>query len=107
MLDFLAQNWQYIAISISLLSTIISIIILRVKSVPVRKLVKVISLVPQIITNAESVFPLSNEGRNKKDLVKSLFNDLLVAYGVEKYSKYIDIDNFIEEVLECPTKKLD
>lgn len=105
MIDFIRQNWQYFVVSVSLISTIISLIILKVKKVPLKKVVKVISMIPQLVSNAESVFPLSGSGKNKNDLVKSWLNDLFIAYGIEKYIKFVDIDNIIEEVLKCPIKK--
>lgn len=105
MLEFLKNNWHYIVVSLSIISTIVSLIVLKIKKVPLKKVVKVISMIPQLVSNAESVFPLSGSGANKNDLVKSWINDLFIAYGIEKYIKYVDIDNIIEEVLSCPTKK--
>lgn len=106
MSDIVKNLIIYIPVGVSALSIIINLIILKIKKVPLKKVVKCISLLPSIISNAEKVFPLSNEGEHKNDFVKYLFNDLLVAYGCERYAKYIDVDNLIEEVLECPQKKL-
>lgn len=105
-MDELVKNLIiYIPVGISALSIIINLIILKIKKVPIKKVVKCLSLLPSLVSNAEKVFPLSNEGDHKKDFVKSLFDDLLVSYGCERYAKYIDIDNIIEEILKCPTKK--
>lgn len=105
MLDFIKENLQYLYLILACISIVINIIILKLKKVPLTKVIKCVSLIPTLIANAEKVFPLSDEGNNKHDLVKSLFNDILVAYGVERYAKYIDVDNIIEEVLEAPQKK--
>lgn len=104
MIDFLKDNWQYLVAGLSCVSILINLIVLKVRKVPLSNVIKVISLIPNLISNAEKVFPLSNEGTNKKDLVKSWFNDLIIAYGVERYSKYIDIDNLIEAILNSPER---
>lgn len=106
MSDLVHNLLIYIPVGISAISIIINLIILKIKKIPIKKVIKCISLLPSIISNAEKVFPLSNEGENKHDLVRALFDELLCSYGVERYSKYIDVDNLIEEVLKCPQKKL-
>lgn len=105
MLEWLKEYYVYILAGISLISILLNIIILVIKHVPLSRIVKVISLVPSLITQAEKIFLISNNGSNKKEIVRQLYDKLLNYYGVAKYSKYIDIDNLIEEILKTPTKK--
>lgn len=105
MLEWLKEYYVYILAGISLISILLNIIILVIKHVPLSRIVKVISLVPSLITQAEKIFLISNNGSNKKEIVRQLYDKLLNDYGVAKYSKYIDIDNLIEEILKTPTKK--
>lgn len=103
--EFIKNNINYILLIFIILSLIFNIIFLLYKKVPIKKIIKVISLVPSLIHDAESVFPISKNGDNKKQFVKDFYYNLLDKYNIQKYSKYIDIDNIIEEVLQCPMKK--
>lgn len=105
MVEWLKSNLAIILAGISLVSILLNIIILIIKRVPLNRVLKVISLVPSLITQAEKIFLISESGSSKKDIVKSLYDKLLDDYGITKYGKYIDIDNLIEEILETPTKK--
>lgn len=105
MIDFIKQNWQYIILFISTLSVLFNIVLLIIKRVPISKILKVISLVPSLINQAEALFPVPKYGASKREFVKSLFDDLLVKYHLEKYAKYINIDEIIEDYLSCPEKK--
>lgn len=105
MLSFIKENLAYILAGVSLISIILNVIVLLIKRVPISRITKVISFIPGLISEAEKIFLLSNNGSRKKDIVKSLFDKLCADYGITKYTKYIDIDNLIEEILETPTKK--
>lgn len=107
MLSWIRDNLYLILAIISFVSILFNIIILIKHKVPVHKILKVVSLVPSLITQAEKIFLISESGSAKKDVVKSLYFNLLDDYGITKYSKYIDIDKLIEDVLESPTKKGD
>lgn len=105
MIDWIVDNWHYVLIVLSSISIIFNIIILCIKKVPLIKILKVIKLIPDLINQAETMFPVHGYGTTKRDIVKALFNNLLYNYGLEKFSKYIDIDSLIEDFLKTPTKK--
>lgn len=107
MFEWFRDNLSFILAIISLVSILLNIIILLVKKIPINRIMKVVSMVPSLISQAEKLFLISDSGSRKKDIVKSLYDKLLNDYGVSKYSKYIDIDNLIEEILDTPTKKGD
>lgn len=107
MVDFLRDNLSWILAGVSLVSILLNIIVLLVKRIPLSRIMKVVSLVPSLISDAEKMFLLSNSGDRKKDIVRGLFDKLCADYGITKYSKFIDIDNLIEEILNTPTKKGD
>ena len=103
MIEFIKENLALILGIISLVSIIINILVLIIKKIPLKKILKVISLVPGLVSQAEKLFLTSGNGQYKKDVVISLYNDLLNKYGISKYSKFIDINGFIEEILKAPT----
>lgn len=105
MIDWLNANLSWVLAGISIISILLNIIVLLVKRVPISRIMKVVSLVPSLISDAEKMFLLSNSGDRKKDIVRGLFDKLCSDYGITKYSKFIDIDNLIEEILNTPTKK--
>ena len=105
MFEWFLNNLSLILAIISVLSILLNIIILMMHRVPISRIIKVISLVPSLITQAEKIFLISKSGSSKKDIVLSLYDKLLDDYGITKYRKYIDIDNLIEEILDTPTKK--
>lgn len=104
MIDWLTQNWHYILLGISTASIIFNIIFLIVRRVPLKKIIDIIKLVPDLINQAETMFPVSGYGSTKREIVKSLFNDLLIIHHCEKFAKYIDIDSLIEDFLVTPQK---
>lgn len=107
MFEWFRDNLSFILAIISLVSILLNIIILLVKKIPINRIMKVVSMVPSLISQAEKLFLISESGSRKKDIVKSLYDKLLDDYGISKYGKYIDIDNLIEEILDTPTKKGD
>lgn len=107
MVEYIKENLSLILAVLSLISVLLNIIVLLLKKVPLARIMKVVSLIPSLMNDAEKMFLLSNSGDRKKDIVKSLFFKLCDDYGITKYSKFIDIDNIIEEILLTPTKKGD
>lgn len=105
MIQWLKDNYIFILAGLTLLSVILNIIILLLKRVPISRIVKVISMIPSLVSQAEKTYFLTQSGSDKKDMVRELFFALLDDFGISKYSKFIDIDNIIEEVLSTPQKK--
>lgn len=104
MIEFLKNNIIYISLVFNGITILLFLISLLWKKVPTERLFKLVSLIPSIINSAEQLFPNGN-GEHKKQVVLNLVSNLADKYNISKYTKYIDIDNLVEEILTTPRKK--
>ena len=96
MLEFLKANWSYLLTGFC---TLVSLFLL-LKKTPIRSIIKLLEMLPKLITSAERF--RDADGNVKHDAVLNMFHDIAESQHLSKYLKYIDTDAFIEDILKSP-----